>query len=232
MVPSTMRRPTRLEFAQAPVQSEILAASPDERFDVVSAGVVEHLSSMRGYARSLARNPERADDLVHDAILRALSAAQQFTPGTNFGAWIFTIIRNLFYNEGRKAWSQNLPLDALGPNEPASSAGQEDCLTFCDFRRAFWQLAPEYREVLILVCVNGMKYEDVAALCKYPVGTVKSRVSRGRHELKALLSGNELALSRADVTPAAGGDLVAMIVAPPDTTAGIRAGAIVAASIK
>jgi RNA polymerase sigma-70 factor (ECF subfamily) len=200
MTPATMRRSTRLESAKAPVQSEIVASSPEERFDVVSAGVVEHLASMRGYARSLARNPERADDLVHDAILRALSAARQFTPGTNFGAWIFAIIRNLFYNHGRKAWSQSLPLDALGPNEPASPADQEDCLTFCDFRRAFWQLAPEYREVLILVCVNGMRYEDVAALCKYPVGTVKSHVSRGRHELKALMAGNKLALSRTDVT--------------------------------
>lgn len=199
MVQSTMRRSTRLEFSKAAVPSEIIASSPEERFDVVSAGVVEHLASMRGYARSLARNSERADDLVHDAILRALSAAQQFTSGTNFRAWIFTIIRNLFYNDGRKAWSQNFPLDALGPNEPASPADQEDCLTFCDFRRAFWQLAPEYREVLILVCVNGMKYKDVAALCKFPVGTVKSRVSRGRHELKALMAGNKAALSRTDV---------------------------------
>jgi RNA polymerase sigma-70 factor (ECF subfamily) len=227
-----MRRSTRLESAEAPIQSEILASSSEECFDIVSAGVVEHLAGMRGYARSLARNAERADDLVHDAILRALSAAQQFTPGTNFGAWIFTIIRNIFYNEGRKAWSQSLPLDALGPNEPSTPAGQEDCLIFCDFRRAFWQLAPEHREVLILVCVNGLKYEQVASLCKYPVGTVKSRVSRGRQELKALMAGNKLALSRTDVTPAAGGDLMNMMVALPDSAAGVLAGAVVASSIK
>lgn len=196
------------------VTAEGVAPSPatqQECFDVVSAGVVETLSNLRAFARSLTRNPQQADDLVHDAVVRALSAAHQFTPGTNFKAWIFTILRNLFYNQGRKPWSRHLPLDDLTVNEPSIRANQEDALAFCDFRRAFWQLAPEHREVLTLVGASGMSYEEAAAVCRCPIGTVKSRVSRGRRELKDLLDGGNLDLPRKALDPVAEADIDRML---------------------
>ncbi len=174
---------------------------------MVSAGVVEHLPSLRAFARSLTSNRQQADDLVHDTVVRALSAAHQFTPGTNFKAWAFTILRNLFYNQGRKPWSRHLPLDELTLSEPAVRANQEDCLAFCDFRRAFWQLAPEHREVLILVGASGLSYEEASLICNCPIGTVKSRVSRGRRELKTLLDGDALDTARRSLDPVAEADL-------------------------
>ena len=191
----------------------INTATEQECFDVVSAGVVENLSNLRAFARSLTRNPQQADDLVHDTVVRALSAAHQFTPGTNFKAWVFTILRNLFYNQGRKPWSRHLPLDDLTINEPSVRASQEDALTFCDFRRAFWQLAPEHREVLTLVGASGMSYEEAAAICRCPIGTVKSRVSRGRRELKEMLESSGLDLPRRALEPIAEADLDRMLEA-------------------
>jgi RNA polymerase sigma-70 factor (ECF subfamily) len=205
---STVSQATVDQIQPTPIES--VAANPatqQECFDVVSAGVVENLSNLRAFARSLTRNPHQADDLVHDAVVRALSAAHQFMPGTNFKAWIFTILRNLYYNQGRKPWSRHLPLDDLTINEPSVRASQEDALAFCDFRRAFWQLAPEHREVLTLVGASGMSYEEAAAVCLCPIGTVKSRVSRGRRELKELLESRGLDLPRQALQPVAEADL-------------------------
>src|SRR5215470_9220276 len=133
-------------------------------FDRMSAelqsALLEVLPHLRAFARSLTRNRDQADDLVNDAIVRAISASAQFTPGTNFKAWIFTILRNLFYNEGRKRHSKFTSLDDLTINEPSINASQEASLEFCDFRRAFWQLNADQREVLILVGASGLSYEE------------------------------------------------------------------------
>ena len=86
-------------------------SSVDPRFSEVSAAVVEHLPHLRAFARSLATSKDQADDLVGEAVARALAAAHQFRPGTNFKAWIFTILRNAFYTEGRKRWNRVVALD-------------------------------------------------------------------------------------------------------------------------
>ena len=171
-------------------------------FDRMSAelqsALLDVLPHLRAFARSLTRNRDQADDLVNDAIVRAISASQQFTPGTNFKAWIFTILRNLFYNEGRKRHSKFSSLDDLTVNEPSISASQEASLEFCDFRRAFWQLTDDHREVLILVGASGLSYEEAAEVCNCAVGTIKSRVSRARNELVRLLAGDSLKMSRTE----------------------------------
>ncbi len=145
--------------------------------------LVESIPHLRAFARSLTRNREQADDLVHDAAVRALTAESQFSPGTNFRAWIFTILRNLFYNRWREHRIRSalladpvLAREQLGPP-------QEAILEIRDFKRAFWQLGQEQREALILVGASGMSYEEAAAICQCPVGTVKSRVSRARQQL-------------------------------------------------
>ena len=180
-------------------------------FDRMSAelqsALLDVLPHLRAFARSLTRNRDQADDLVNDAIVRAISASQQFTPGTNFKAWIFTILRNLFYNEGRKRHSKFTSIDDLTVNEPSISASQEASLEFCDFRRAFWQLNADQREVLILVGASGLSYEEAAAVCGCRVGTIKSRVSRARSDLKRMLDDGTLATIRSDIKPVSGGGL-------------------------
>src|SRR5690349_14580363 len=153
--------------------AEIGDSSRDPRFSEVSAAVVEHLPHLRAFARSLASSKDQADDLVGEAVARALAAAHQFRPGTNFKAWIFTILRNAFYTEGRKRWNRVVALDDNIYNQPSIGPTQEDSLAFCDFRRAFIQLSPRQREVLMLVGNGDLSYEEVAEHCQCPVGTVK-----------------------------------------------------------
>jgi RNA polymerase sigma-70 factor (ECF subfamily) len=162
------------------------------------SALVESIPHLRAFARSLTRNRDRADDLVHDAAVRALAAADQFRPGTNFKAWVFTILRNLYYNEGRRDESRNVPFDETTATEHAIPATQEAALEFCDFRRAFWQLGEDHREVLMLVGASGLDYEEVAKVCDCAVGTIKSRVSRARQKLTRLLSEDMLKISRGD----------------------------------
>jgi RNA polymerase sigma-70 factor (ECF subfamily) len=139
---------------------------------------------------------------VHDAAVRALAAADKFTPGTNFKAWMFVILRNLHYNEARKGHWRNVPFDEVTVAKHAIPATQEVALKFCDFRRAFWQLGDDQREVLMLVGASGLSYEDAAKVCNCAVGTVKSRVSRAREELTRLLSEDTL-IRRAEFAPIA-----------------------------
>jgi RNA polymerase sigma-70 factor (ECF subfamily) len=165
---------------------------------------------LRAFAWFLARNRERADDLVQDTIVRALGAAHRFQAGTNLKAWMFTILRNLHYNEVRKNRVQVQSLDDPLAYEPAILPSQMASLEFGDFRRAFWQLADDQREALILVGASGLSYEEAAKVCECPKGTIKSRVSRARRELLQILEDGLLADRRRDSPAMAGyvGDLL------------------------
>ena len=159
---------------------------------------------LRAFAWFLARNRERADDLVQDTIVRALGAAQQFRAGTNLKGWMFTILRNLHYDEVHKNRIQMQSLDDPLAHEPTVLPSQVASLEFGDFRRAFWQLADDQREALILVGASGLSYEEAAKACECPKGTIKSRVSRARRELLQILEDGLLADRRRD-TPAMAG---------------------------
>ncbi|HVO01120.1 MAG TPA: sigma-70 family RNA polymerase sigma factor [Candidatus Cybelea sp.] len=179
----------------------------DPKFSEVSAAVVEHLPHLRAFARSLASSRDQADDLVGEAVARALAAAHQFRPGTNFKAWIFTILRNAFYTEGRKRWNRVVPLEDNAYHHPSIGPTQEDSLEFCDFRRAFVRLSPRQREVLMLVGNGDLSYEEVAEHCRCPVGTVKSRVSRARLDLKRMLDEETMVPPRRSMPPVANSNL-------------------------
>ena len=187
----------------------------DERFTEVSAAVVEYLPHLRAFARSLSSSKDQADDLVGEAVARALASAHQFRPGTNFKAWIFTILRNAFYTEGRKRWNRLVALDDNLHRQPSIGPTQEDSLEFCDFRRAFIQLTARQREVLMLVGNSDLSYEEVAVQCRCPVGTVKSRVSRARLDLKRLLDEQDMAQPRRNVPPVAEANLTEALNAAP-----------------
>ena len=146
---------------------------------------------LRAFARSLCGNQETADDLAQETLVKAWQARGMFAPGTNLKAWLFTILRNQFYSDRRRAWRQ-APWDQDAAERiPGSSSEQSWAAELSDTARALSCLSDEQREALILVGAGGFSYEDAAAICKCAVGTVKSRVARARKSLLAILDGEE-----------------------------------------
>ena len=151
--------------------------------------LVDSIPPLRAFARSLARDKDLADDLTHAALERALTFSHQFTPGTNFRAWLFTIARHQFYNESKKWRNRTVTIENETDSLAPIDGNQEITVEIRDFRRAFWALAPAQREILVLIGANGISYEEAADICGCATGTVKSRLSRARRELKRLMDG-------------------------------------------
>lgn len=149
--------------------------------------IVEVIPNLRAFARSLVNNPSQADDLVQGALTRALSNLDKFEAGTNLRAWMFTILRNLYYSELRKRRREVEDTDGGYAAMLASQPNQLAALELKDFRRALAQLPAEQREALVLIGASGFSYEDAGRICGCAVGTMKSRVNRGRNRLADLL---------------------------------------------
>lgn len=153
--------------------------------------VVEHLPALRAFALSLTRNASAADDLVQDTIEKAWSNLSKFEPGTNMRAWLFTIQRNTFYSDRRKAKFEVADVDGHFAATLSEKPAHDGRLAFNDFRVAFNKLPDEQREALILVGASGFSYEEAAEMCGCAVGTIKSRANRGRKRLGELLGLSE-----------------------------------------
>lgn len=145
------------------------------------------LPDVRGFARFLVRDRAAADDLVQDALVRALAALHQFQPDTNLKAWLFTIVRNAFYEGARRRRRESQLLQDQTPLEPAPRPAQEARAEVRDLQSLIWTLPPLFREALILIGAQEMTYEEAAFVCNVPVGTLKARVSRGRAALAAAI---------------------------------------------
>jgi RNA polymerase sigma-70 factor (ECF subfamily) len=149
--------------------------------------LIELLPSLRAFARSLAHNPAQADDLVQDTLVKALANVDRFEPGTNLRAWLFTILRNHYYSQLRKAKREVEDAEGKYAARIAVRPEQDGSVDLEDFKVAFAQLAPDHREVLTLVGASGCSYEEAAQICGCAVGTIKSRVNRARKKLSDLL---------------------------------------------
>ena len=159
-----------------------------ERADDLHRSICACLPYLRAFSMSLARDRPLADDLVQEAIVRALTYRDQFEPNTNFKAWTTTITRNCFYNEQRRRrWLSDVSPELASLERPVSG-GQEARLEMRDFERAFGALRAEHREAVLLVGANGLSYEDASKAAGCAVGTMKSRVSRARAQLQHLLN--------------------------------------------
>jgi RNA polymerase sigma factor (sigma-70 family) len=143
---------------------------------------------LRRYARSLTRNDDAADDLVQECLVRALSNRHLWADGTDLRAWLFTIMHNQNVNFVRRAVRQG-PEVEVSETEPslARAAHQSHRLELRDLDRALALLPEEQRSVILLVGLEGMAYEAAAEVVGVPVGTVRSRLSRGREELRKLM---------------------------------------------
>jgi RNA polymerase sigma-70 factor (ECF subfamily) len=144
--------------------------------------------SLRAFAISLCGQVDRADDLVQDTLLRALSHIDRFERGTNLNAWLFTILRNLFHSEYRKRRREVEDPDGSYAGRLKTQPEQGSRLDFEDFRTALSKLPPDQREALLLVGASGFSYEEAANICQCAVGTIKSRVNRARSRLATLLA--------------------------------------------
>ena len=143
---------------------------------------------LRRYARLLVRDLAYADDLVQECLVRAVSKLHTYTPGTNLRAWLFVILRNVLINDYNRG--QRGPSFTEIPETHANlavSGGQEQHLMLKEVREALDLLPEEQREIILLVPVGGLAYEEVAQVLDLPIGTVRSRLSRARTALREAL---------------------------------------------
>ncbi len=162
-------------------------SDPDFK-DQLSA-VIPHL---RAFGRSLSGSRDLADDLVQETLLKAWAARKRFQAGTNMRAWTFIILRNLFLSQMRRARFKGEWDDITAAKILAAPASQDRHIELGDMQRALMHLPQPQREALILVGAGGFAYEEAADICGCAVGTIKSRVARGRVALEALLTGGTL----------------------------------------
>ena len=160
-----------------------------ENQDAISS----HIPHLRRYARALRRDATAADDLVQDCLERAVSKFHLFREGTNLRAWLFTILHNLHVNAVRRQSRQpdNVTLDESNTRKAAAANRPDDRLIIRDLGRALEKLAEEQRDVLLLVGLEEMTYKEAAEILDVPIGTVMSRLARGRERLWRLMEGDD-----------------------------------------
>lgn len=162
--------------------------------------VIEQIPHLRRYARALVGRDDRADDLVQDCLERAWSRLGLWRRDGNMRAWLFTIMHNLNANAVRAA-KRRPRHDSIDDATPQASipAAQEDRLALNALSDALKKLPEEQRAVVLLIGLEQLRYDEVATVLDLPIGTVMSRLHRGRERLRRALSGEANA---ADATPA------------------------------
>lgn len=142
---------------------------------------------LRAYAMSLSRSADRADDLVQETMLRAISKSDTFQPGTKLGAWLTTILRNCYLSDLRRRRHEVEDVDGCYSESLRVAPEQEGLMEYQEFCVALREIPFDQREALMLVGAAGLSYEDTATLCRTTTGTIKSRINRARSRLAALL---------------------------------------------
>ncbi|WP_152046267.1 sigma-70 family RNA polymerase sigma factor [Aureimonas psammosilenae] len=154
----------------------------DKKRDIDVIGL---LGPLRRYALSLTRDPNEAEDLVHDALVRAMEKRDQFQTGRALRPWLMSILHNRFVDQLRSRRAEALRNAEIGLRvDPAAEGSQHGAARLADVRRAFMALPDEQRAALHLVSVEGLSYDEAAASLGIPVGTLVSRLSRARQRLR------------------------------------------------
>ncbi len=160
----------------------------------------EEIPRLRRFARYMSRDADYADDLVQECLTRAIANIDSWQPGTNLRAWLFVILKNVFRNDKRRAQHDIAYRNRLEKDAPLfAKAHQHHQLILSEVQQAFMRLTEDHREVLMLIAVEGLRYEEAASVLNISVGTVKSRLSRARSALRALVDTQE---PNQDGTPA------------------------------
>ena len=158
----------------------------------MSDDVLTHIPALRLFARSLTGRYGEADDLVQDTLVRAISSAGSYTPGTNMRAWLFTIMRNRFYSDLRTQRRRPLTIDKEAATPLPAVDNPEATMALKELSSELWKLNPQSREALVLIGAGGFSYEEAAAICGCAVGTIKSRVGRARAALSEMLANGSI----------------------------------------
>ena len=163
------------------------AAVPPERAKEFRDGLIREMRDLRAFAVSLSGSFHQADDLLQETLLKAWSNSGSFIPGTNMRAWLVTILRNTYYSQYRKRGREVPDTDGVYSSRLATPPNQESAVDMADFQIALAKLAPEHRDVLLMVGASGLSYEETAEICGVAIGTIKSRLNRARARLADLL---------------------------------------------
>lgn len=148
--------------------------------------IEQEIPRLRRYGMFLARDPEKADDLVQECLVRAIDNIDKFQPGTNIRSWLMTILHNIFVNETKKRRPM-LTQDGVIERATPIEGGQEARHQMRDVQRSFEELSWQHRQIIWFICVEQMDYNEVARQLDVPVGTVRSRLCRAREHLKRLM---------------------------------------------
>ena len=172
----------------APTAGRGRTASPEEdRPADFRQALLATIPKLRAFALSLAANGDHADDLVQETLMKAWHHQTSFREGTNIKAWLFTILRNEYFSQLRKRKREVEDADGDYAAGVMTPGGQESQLDMAELRLALQQLPDDQREAVVLVGASGFSYQEVADICRVPVGTVKSRVNRARNKLAVML---------------------------------------------
>lgn len=149
--------------------------------------IAAHIPSLRRYARALVHDVVTADDLVQDCLARALDKLHLWRQDTNLRGWLFTILHNQYVNEVRRSVRRGSMVELSDATLPSRPANHDTVLELRDLDCALGQLPAEMRVVILLVGLEGVPYGAVANILGIPIGTVRSRLSRGRDTLRRLM---------------------------------------------
>jgi RNA polymerase sigma-70 factor (ECF subfamily) len=155
--------------------------------------IAAEIPRLRRYARALLRNDDRADDLVQETLLRGLDKIHLYRSGTDLRAWLFTMMHNQYVNHVRRWLRQRekIGIERVRVRH-ASPPTQMVGIELRDVERAIQRLSEEQRTTLLLIALEGMRYEEVAQICNIPIGTVRSRLSRARKELREMTEPSDI----------------------------------------
>jgi RNA polymerase sigma-70 factor (ECF subfamily) len=166
--------------------------------------LADAIPNLRAFAISLSGNATTANDLVQETLMKAWANRDKYTEGTNLKAWLFTILRNTYFSNRRRARREVEDVDGEHAAKLYTLPDQNGHMDLQDFRRALDQLSDDQREALILVGAEGFTYEEAAVVCGCAIGTVKSRVNRARTQLievMGLSSSEDIGQVRIRVSP-------------------------------
>ena len=184
--PAAQRVPRELaRLADRVVQ--VIRAHSDPVDPSFRDGILASLQSLRAFALSLTHDVSKAEDLVQETVLRAITHQDSFVAGTNLQAWLFTILRNLFFSANRRTRREVEDADGAFAATLISLPDQEDRIVVQDLDAALATLPLEQREAILLIGAEGLSYEETAEALGVKVGTIKSRLNRARNRLAELM---------------------------------------------
>ena len=176
---------------------------PDMSWDAKTE-IAALIPALRAFARTLVRNPFDADDLVQETLAKGIANAHRFQPGTSLKSWLFTILRNTFYTSVKITTREHPGAAGCVSEGCINMPGQEWSVRGLELREALDRLPSDQREVLVLIGVLGVSYEEAALICGCAVGTIKSRLNRARNRMLGYLAAADVNELLEDNEPARG----------------------------